>query len=78
MKGWIFILAGVIFASVISAAQQPSSDRSGSTPTPKSDASVPHRVRISREVAQRLLIKTVPPKYPLRMSGAPASKGWSS
>jgi periplasmic protein TonB len=64
MKRWIFIVASVILASALATAQQPSGEASVATPASKSHTSVGQRVRISRAVAQGLLIKTVPLKYP--------------
>ena len=64
MKRRILIVDTLILVSVFAAAQSPSADKAAPQSSAASGSIVPQRVHISREVAQHLLIKTVPPKYP--------------
>jgi len=62
MKRRFSIVLIVALAAAASVAQQ--SGNEGSTPEPTQPSTKPLRVRVSANVSQALLIKTVPPQYP--------------
>lgn len=78
---WFCVAGAGLLASALAFAQQAGSEGAGSSPsTPKSDGTVPQRVRVSQKVAQGLLINPVPPQYPedaraIRIQGTVVLKG---